>query len=236
MPRKVLDQELHRLKTEVLVLGVMVERSLLDSVEALQKRDLQKAQRVLELDRKVNAHRFALQNDTIVLIATQQPMARDLRLLASILEIASELERMGDYAKGIARITLRLGDRPLAWWPIDIPVMASKAADMLHRTLSAFMSEDAAVARAIPQEDDEVDAFYVRVYRGLITWIVQDPSVVEQANWYLWAAHNIERFADRVTNLCERIVFIATGEIQELDVYESPVCIESPAQNASAGE
>ncbi len=221
MPRKVLDQELHRLKTEVLVLGVMVERSLLDSVEALRMRDLRKARRVLELDQKVNAHRLALANDTVVLIATQQPMARDLRLLASVLEITSELERMGDYAKGIARITLRLGDQPLNWWPMDIPVMAQKAGDMLHRAMAAFMSEDAEVARAIPREDDEVDALYLRVYRGLMNWVVQDSSIVEQANWYLWAAHNIERFADRVTNICEWVVFIATGQMEELEVYDS---------------
>jgi phosphate transport system protein len=144
-------------------------------------------------------------------------MAHDLRFLASALEIVSELERMGDYAKGIAVINLRMGDQPLLKPLIDIPRMAEKAVDMLHRALTAFIQEDAEAARAIPKEDDEVDALYNQVYRELITFIIEDPKNIERANWLLWAAHNLERFADRVTNICERTIFLVTGQFIEFD-------------------
>nr|BAL55893.1 phosphate transport system regulatory protein PhoU [uncultured Chloroflexota bacterium] len=218
MLRKTFEQELQNVKDELLVLGSMVEEAALKSVEALKKRDLQAARQILETDRKINARRYAIEESVVVLIATQQPMAHDLRLLASILEIVSELERMGDYAKGIAVINLRMGDQPLLKPLIDIPRMAEKAVDMLHRALTAFLHEDVEAARAIPKEDDEVDALYNQVYRELMTFVIQDPKNIERANWLLWAAHNLERFADRVTNICERTVFLATGEFTEFDM------------------
>jgi phosphate transport system protein len=152
----------------------------------------------------------------MIVIATQQPMAHDLRLLASILEIAGELERMGDYAKGIATVNLRMGDEPLLKPLIDIPRMAQKGVDMLHRSLTAFINEDVEAARAIPPEDDEVDGLYTQVYRELMTFVLADPRTIERVNYLIWTAHNLERVADRVTNICERTVFIATGEIKEI--------------------
>jgi phosphate transport system protein len=143
-------------------------------------------------------------------------MARDLRLLASTLEIVSELERMGDYAKGIANINIRMGDTPLLKPLIDVPRMAQKGVDMLDRALTAFINEDVETARTLPVEDDEVDALYNQVYRELMTFVIQDPKTIERANWLLWVAHNLERFADRVTNICERTIFIATGEMSEI--------------------
>lgn len=217
MLRKAFEQELQHVKDELLVLGSMVEEATLKSVEALKKRDLQAARQILEADRNINARRYAIEESIVVLIATQQPMAHDLRLLASILEIVGELERMGDYAKGIAVINLRMGDEPLLKPLIDIPRMAQKGVDMLHRALTAFINEDVEAARAIPKEDDEVDALYNQVYRELMTFIIQDPKNIERANWLLWAAHNLERFADRVTNICERTVFLATGQFIEFD-------------------
>jgi phosphate transport system protein len=217
MLRKTFDQELQRVKEEIIVLGSMVEEATLKSVEALKKRDLQAARQIIETDRQINARRYALEENIIVIIATQQPMAHDLRFLASALEIVSELERMGDYAKGIAVINLRMGDQPLLKPLIDIPRMAEKAVDMLHRALTAFIQEDAEAARAIPKEDDEVDALYNQVYRELITFIIEDPKNIERANWLLWAAHNLERFADRVTNICERTIFLVTGQFIEFD-------------------
>jgi phosphate transport system protein len=154
----------------------------------------------------------------MILIATQQPMAHDLRLLASIMEINSELERMGDYAKGIANINIRMGDAPLLKPLIDIPRMAQLGADMLHRALTAFVNEDMETARKIPPEDDEVDALYNQVYRELMTIIIADASTIERANWLLWAAHNLERIADRATNICERVVYLVSGKIEELNV------------------
>jgi phosphate transport system protein len=217
MLRKTFENELQQVKDDILVLGSMVEQAVLASVDALKKRDAQASQKVIETDRKVNEKRFEIENQVMVLIATQQPMAHDLRLLASILDVASEIERMGDYAKGIAIINIRMGDQVLLKPLIDIPRMAEKGTDMLHRALTAFVNEDAEAARAIPREDDEIDMLYNQVYRELITYIMSDPKNIERANWLLWAAHNLERLGDRVTNICERTIFIATGEIMEID-------------------
>ncbi len=216
MIRKTFDHELREMKDEILVLGSMVEQAILASVEALKKRDLEAAKEILAADKEINKKRFDIENKLMILIATQQPMAHDLRLLASSMEIISELERMGDYAKGIANINLRMGEQPLLKPLIDIPRMAQKGADMLHRALAAFINEDTELARSIPIEDDEVDALYNQVYRELMTLIIQDPKAIERANWLLWVAHNLERVADRVTNICERTLFIATGEMVEI--------------------
>ena len=218
MLRKAFEQQLQELKEKVLVLGSTVEEALLQSAEALRKRDREAARRVVEMDREINRKRFALETLAIDLIATQQPVAHDLRLLASILEIAGELERIGDYAKGIAIINIRMGSLVEIPTPVEITAMAQKAANMLRQALVAFVKEDAERARAIPQEDDEVDALYLRIYRDLMAQIVSEPSLIEGANWLLWAAHNLERAADRVTNVCERTVYTITGEMTEMDV------------------
>ena len=214
--RQTFDNELKELKDEILVLGSMVEQAILASVETLKKRDIDAAREILKDDRKINEKRFELENKLMVLIATQQPMARDLRLLASSMEIIGELERMGDYAKGIANINIRMGDAPLLKPLIDVPRMAQKDVDMLHRALTAFVNEDVETAKILPVEDDEVDALYNQVYRELMTFVIQDPKTIERANWLLWVAHNLERVADRVTNICERTIFIATGEMTEI--------------------
>jgi phosphate transport system protein len=213
--RKTFEAEIQQVKDEVLVVGSMVEQAIIDSVEALKKRDIEASQRIFDADRVINQKRFDIESQLMIMIATQQPMAHDLRVLASIMEINSELERMGDYAKGICNINIRMGDAPLLKPLIDIPRMAQKGADMLHRALTAFVNEDIETARRIPFEDDEVDELYKQVYRELMTIILVDPSTMERANWLLWAAHNLERFADRVTNICERTVFIVTGELIE---------------------
>jgi phosphate transport system protein len=217
MLRKTFEHEIQQVKDDVLILGSMVEQEILVSVETLKKRDIEGSRQILELDKKINAKRFEMENQVMILIATQQPMAHDLRLLASILEIISELERMGDYGKGIANINIRMGDQPLLKPLIDIPRMAQRGADMLHRALTAFINEDVETARAIPQEDDEIDGLYNQIYRELMVFVIQDPKTIERANWLLWAAHNLERVADRVTNICERTIFIATGELKEID-------------------
>jgi phosphate transport system protein len=215
MLRKTFETEIKQVKDEVLVLGSMVEQAIVDSVEALKKRDVRASERLFAADQEINKTRFDIEGKLMIMIATQQPMAHDLRVLASILEINSELERMGDYAKGISNINMRMGDAPLLKPLIDIPRMAQKGADMLHRALTAFINEDMETARKIPPEDDEVDELYKQVYRELMTFVIADPTSIERANWLLWAAHNLERFADRVTNICERTVFIVTGELIE---------------------
>jgi phosphate transport system protein len=221
MLRKTFETEIKQVKDDILVLGSMVEQAIIESVAALKKRDIKASEQILANDRVINRKRFDIENELMVLIATQQPMAHDLRLLASIMEINSELERMGDYAKGIANINIRMGDAPLLKPLIDVPRMAEKGADMLHRALTAFINEDIETARKIPVEDDEVDALYNQVYRELMTFVIADPKTIERANWLLWTAHNLERFADRVTNICERTVFIVTGELTEINDTDS---------------
>jgi len=216
MLRQTFEDELQHLQDEVLMLGSMVEDALTESVECLRKRDMERSRQLIANDRLINEKRFAIESDTLTLIATQQPIAGDLRVLASVLEIAAELERMGDYAKGIANINLMIGEEPLLKPLVDIPRMAEKARDMLHRALEAFIQRDVDLAQAIPAEDDEVDALYNQVYRELVTYILSNPRNIEQANYLLWAAHNLERTADRVTNICERVVFTVTGQMAEI--------------------
>ncbi len=217
MLRQTFERDLQRLKDEVLVLDSMVERAVTQSVTLLKRRDLEGARRLIAEDVRINEKRFAIEADCLTLIATQQPMAGDLRTIAAILEIATELERIGDYAKGIAKINLMMGHEAPLKPLVDIPLMAEKALDMLHRSLDAFVRQDLALARAIPAQDDEIDALYNQVYRELLTIIMSDPRTIDQANYLLWVAHNLERTADRVTNICERVVFTITGEMTEMD-------------------
>jgi phosphate transport system protein len=224
-PRETFDRELQRLQDEILALGSMVENALTESVEILKRRDMEGSRRLIAQDRAINEKRFAIEADALILIATQQPMAGDVRTLAAILELSTELERIGDYAKGIARINLMMGEGPLIKPLIDIPRMAEKARAMLHRALDAFVRRDVDLARAIPAEDDEVDALYNQVYRELITLILTNPRTIDQANYLLWVAHNLERAADRVTNICERVVFTVTGKMMEMDSEEGLIGI-----------
>ena len=223
MPRQFFDRRIRDLQDDLLSLGSRVEKMLLDSVKVLKQRDTKGARHLIAEDRIINGRRFEIEENTLALIAMQQPMAGDLRTLAAILEIASELERMGDYAKGIGRITLMLGDTPLMKPLVDIPLMAKKATDMLHRSLDAFIQRDADLAAAIPADDDEIDALYNQVYRELVTHILEDPRVIEQANQLLWAAHNLERAADRVTNICERTIFTVTGKLIDFGANEQGI-------------
>ncbi len=217
MPRETFDRELERVQEEILALGDMVEKAILESVQALKERDMEGSRRIIAQDEAINRRRFEIEGDTLILIATQQPMASDLRILAAVLDISSELERIGDYAKGIARINLLIGEGDLLKPLIDIPRMAERAVSMLHRALDAFARQDAELARAIPADDDEVDALYNQVYRELLTYIMADPRLMDQATHLLWVAHNLERTADRVINVCERVVFTVTGEMVEMD-------------------
>jgi len=217
MPRKEFDQELHDLEESLQDLGRMVEEALVTSVDALKRRDLETARQIIDADHTVNDRRFAIEHETLVVIARQQPMAVDLRTLAAILEIATELERIGDYAKGISRITIKMGIEPFVKPLIDIPRMAEKARNMLHRALQAFFERNVELARAIPAEDDEIDALYGQIYRDLTAHIIDDPKLVDRVSYLIWVAHNLERAADRVVNICERVIFTVTGELVEFD-------------------
>ncbi len=217
MPRETFERDLQELEDELLTLGSRVEEAIIDSVTSLKERDLEESERLVRQDRELNERRYALEAKALMLIATQQPMAGDLRTIAAILSLASELERIGDYAKGIANINLMMGDEPLLKPLIDVPRMAEKTRDMLDRALQAFAERDVDLARSIPAEDDEVDGLYNQVYRELLTYIISDPRTIDQATNLLWVAHNLERAADRVINICERVIFTVTGKLVEIE-------------------
>lgn len=217
MTRVVFTQELERLQDEVLVLGSMTQKAIERAVDSLKARDVVAAQSILADDRYINEKRFAIEEQALTLLATQAPMATDLRRIAAIIHIVTDLERMADHAAGIAKITLLIADAPLLKPLVDIPRMAARAQGMLQRALDAFVARDAAAARALCAEDDEVDALYDQVYRELLTFMIQDPRTIERATRLLWVAHNLERIADRVTNICERVVFMVTGRMEEIN-------------------
>jgi phosphate transport system protein len=214
--RTAFHRELEHVQEEVLVLGSMVEKAVLRSVDALRNRDTATARIIEAEDVLINKKRFEIEEASLMLIATQQPMASDLRRLAAVLQIVTDLERMGDYASGIARICIDIGDQPHIKPLIDIPRMAEKSVSMLRRSLDAFIERDVAAAESIAREDDEVDDLYQQVYRELLTIMLANPRTIDQATRLLWAAHNLERVADRVQNICERVVFVVTGRMQEL--------------------
>jgi len=217
-PRETFDRELQRLRDEMLILGSMTEKAILCSIEVLKRRDQEAARQLIADDLKINRKRFEIEEECIQLVATQQPMAGDLRTIVAVLHIIVDLERMADHAEGIARITLTMGDEPLLKPLIDVPRMAEKGVSMLRRSLEAFVNRDAEAARRICDEDDEVDGLYDQVYRELLTYMIADPTTINRATSLLWVAHNLERIADRVTNICERVVYMVTGRMEEMNV------------------
>jgi phosphate transport system protein len=202
----------------MLLLASMVDRAIGDSVDALRRLDVQAARQIVDADGAINAKRYLIEESAVTTIATQQPMARDLRIILAVLHISIELERMGDYAAGIAKIVLMHGDEDLLKPLIDIPRMADMDRSMLRRAIDAFVNRDVELARRVGAEDDEIDALQDQVYRELLTYVMQDPRTINRATWLTWVVHNLERIADRVTNICERVVFLVTGQMQEINV------------------
>jgi len=218
MTREAYHKTLEGLQHELLEMGEMVTRSIKDSVEALKKRDIERSKDIIKNDLIINRKRFDIEERCLLLIATQQPMAGDLRVIAAILSIITDLERMADHAEGIAKINVMMGGEPLVKPLIDVPRMAEKGISMLERCLKAFIDQDADTARRICGEDDEVDALYNQIYRELVVLMIGNPRIIEGATYLMWVAHNLERIADRVTNIAERIVFMVTGKMEEINV------------------
>jgi len=218
MTREAFERSLKTLQEETLNLGKLVETAIFRSIDALSRRDVELSQLIISDDSKVNQKRFEIEEKCLQLIATQQPMATDLRTLAAILYIVTELERMADHAEGIAKINIMMGKEPLLKPLIDVPRMAQKTSHMLRRSLEAFIAHDAEAARKICGEDEEIDNLYNQVYRELLTYMLEDPRTISRATYLLWVAHNLERIADRVTNICERVIFLVTGKMQELNI------------------
>lgn len=210
------EKKLKQLEHDVLSLGDMVERAIYRSVEALKGRDLAAARQIIADDLKINQKRHNIEQKCVELIATQQPIANDLRVIIAILNIIVDLERMADHAEGIAKVVLMIGYERRLKPLVDIPRMADKAREMLREALSAFTRRDVEAAKRICAEDDEVDHLHDQVYRELLTFILEDSRTITRATRLLWVAHNLERIADRVTNICERVVFMVTGEMIEI--------------------
>ncbi len=214
--RTTFHKKLREIQDDVLFMGSMVNKAIIRSVEALKNRDLELARQIMLDDKKINNKRFEIEEKCIELIATQQPMASDLRIIISVLNIITELERIGDHAEGTAKIAIMIGGEPPLKPLIDIPRMAEKTVDMLRRSLDAFVARDAEAAKKIIDEDDFVDNLYDQVFRELLTFMAEDGKTITRATRLIWAAHNLERSADRVTNICERVVFVVTGKMEEI--------------------
>ncbi len=214
--RTTFHKRLQEIQDDILVMGDMVVKAINRSILALKQRDLAMAHQIIADDLKINEKRFDIEEKCIQLIATQQPMASDLRVIIGVLNIITELERIGDYAVGTARIVVMIGDEPPLKPLIDLPRMAEKTIEMLSRSLNAFIDRDAEAARKISAEDDEVDNLYSQVFRELLTYMAEDPKTITRATRLIWVAHNLERSADRVTNICERVVFVVTGKMEEI--------------------
>ena len=221
--RNTLDREIRLVQDETLLLGNLVEQAVLNSIETLKSRDAAAAKAIIRNDAAINDKRFAIENRILLLFATHSPMARDLRLLAAELELITELERIGDYAKGIAKVAVELANRETRIPIQEISDMADLAVSMVHRALEAFITEDLETARKIPIDDDQVDELYKRIYHEIIQSMIADPGSIDRANQIVRVIHNLERTADRATNICERIIFIATGEMLELDSTDDEV-------------
>jgi phosphate transport system protein len=216
MTREHYGQELADLRASVVAMASMTNKAIDNAVTALARRDVRLAEQVVAADRAINEHRWRTEEQALLVIATQAPMARDLRMIAAVIHIVTDLERMADHAAGIAKIALQTADQPPLKPLVDIPRMSEIAQAMLHDAITAFIEDDQAAARAIVARDDEVDALYDQIYRELLTFMLADPTTINQATHLLWVAHNLERIADRVTNICERVVFAATGQLEEL--------------------
>jgi phosphate transport system protein len=217
MIRQTFDQQLARTLDDLLAMGDMVEEAIDRAVQALIKRDVKLARQVIQSDQRINLALRNIQENCEVLIATQQPMATDLRFILAIYNIANELERTGDYAEGIARLAIRLADEPQLKPYIDIPRMTRKACEMLRGQLHALVNRDMETARELARGDDEIDALYDQVYRELLFLMVQDPKTISRATHLLWVTHNLERIGDRTTNLGEQVVYMVTGQVEELN-------------------
>ncbi len=218
MPRLNFDTQLSQLKNDVLDLGLDAGRAIVNGVEALKTRDRALAHSLIEQDDEINRTRYEIEERCYTLMATQQPLARDLREIISVLLIAIELERIADHAKNLAEIVIYMGDKPLLKPLIDIPRMAEICGVMLNQALEAFAKNDADAAVAVCNTDDQIDDLYKQVFRELMTYIVEDPRTVTRAMNLLFAAHNLERIGDRITNIGERVIYVTTGRLEELNV------------------
>jgi phosphate transport system protein len=209
--------QIQELEDAVVAMASMVDKAIARSVDALKTQDVELALQVRRADQEINERRWAGEEKALTLMATQAPMAGDLRRIAACLQIFTELERMGDHASGIAKIVIQTAEEALLKPLVDIPRMAQVAREMLAGAITAFLEGDDRAAWRIAARDEEIDSLYEQIYRELLTYMMADPTTINRATHLLWAAHNVERLGDRVTNICERTVFTVTGRFEEMD-------------------
>lgn len=215
--RSALDREVSEINDDLLRLQKLVDQAIVRSVDSLTRRDQATAQQVIDGDIQINDLRYKIEEDCLALIATQQPAASDLRSIIAAMHMVVEMERMGDHATGIAKTVIRMGDEPLLKPLVDIPRMAELAREMLRQSLAAYNERDAGKARAVAELDDEMDGLYKAVFSELVEIMSRTPNSAARATYLLWCAHNLERIGDRVTNIAERVVFVTTGDLKELN-------------------
>ena len=218
MTRSVFEKQLGEVQEDMLVMAGMVQEAISQSIEALKTRDVESARRIIANDIAINDKRYEAEEKCIELISLQAPLASDLRTIIAVLHITVDLERMGDHAEGIARIVLMLADEAPLKPYIDIPRMAQIAIEMMEGALEAYKQRDTALARRIIDRDDEVDELYDQLYRELLMFMIEERGTIQRATYLTWVAHNLERIADRVTNICERVVYLVEGKIHDLNV------------------
>jgi phosphate transport system protein len=217
MPREHYDHQLKDLQDDLLRLASTVESSIQRSVEALQRQDVDEARRIIADDDIIDRAQYQLEDRALHLIALQAPLATDLRLISAVISVASELERMGDYAEGIAEIVIRGANEPLLKPLVDIPRMAQIAQRMLRDALDAFVKRDIVAARRLADQDDEVDQLTTAIQNELLAMMIANPATSERGLHLMFVAHNLERVADRATNIAERLIFLVTGQVIDLN-------------------
>jgi phosphate transport system protein len=221
--RAALDRGLLNIEENLLRMREMIDHALTKSLKSLADRDISLAQQVIDEDDHINAIRYKIEEDCLALIATQQPTASDLRMIMAIMSVVVDLERMGDYAAGISKTVLRMGDEPLLKPLIDMPKMVELARLMLREIIQALLNHDVPRAREIAELDDEMDDLYQAIFDELVEIMAHKPESVHRATYLLWCAHNLERIGDRVTNIAERVVFVSTGDFKDLNIKEEGI-------------
>ena len=218
MVRVEYNLELENLRGSVVAMSSMADKAIARAMDALQRQDVALAEQVIIADKAINRQRWAIEDDALRLIATQGPMAGDLRNIASAIHIVTDLERIADHAAGIAKIAIDTSDEPPLKPLVDLPRMAAIGREMLNESITSYIEGDADLARRVAERDDEVDDLTDQVFRELLTYMLADPTTINRATRLLWVSHNLERIADRATNICERVVFAVTGELEEINV------------------
>jgi phosphate transport system protein len=213
MPRESYESSLQTVREELQVLADMTAVAVSDSVRILRDRRMDEGNALIENDLVINKKCRDIEEACLNLVATQQPVAGDLRFLFSAMQIALQLERIADYGKGIARINAGMPPGPHVQPLLDIPRMSGVAVSMLKDAIDAFLYQDAEAAARIPARDVELDLLYSQVYRVLLTHVMQEPKRIDDALKLTFVAHNLERVGDRVVNICERVIYYLTGEV-----------------------